>query len=115
MNPGADGSPVFAFEIQLEPASGPAHAGFGEITCVALLLELVVAVELASGVASAFAFHTQPLTAISVITSPNFFTICFLRCNSCNLLTQTISNHWEYCKWAANSLLARAALSSRHQ
>jgi hypothetical protein len=115
MNPGADGSPVFAFEIQLEPASGPAHAAFGEITCVALLLELVVAVELASGVESAFAFHTQPLTAISVITSPNFFTICFLRCNSCNLLTQTISNHWEHCNWAANSLLARAALSSRHQ
>jgi hypothetical protein len=93
MNPGADGLPVFAFEIQLEPASGPAHAGFGEITCVALLLELVVAVELASAVESAFAFHTQPLAAISVITSPNFFTICFLRKNKPNVLAPITSYH----------------------
>src|SRR5580704_14714755 len=93
MNPGADGSPVFAFEIQLEPASGAAHAGFGEITCVALLLELVVPVELASGVESAFAFHTQPLAAISVITSPNFFTICILRKTKRNVLAETASYH----------------------
>jgi hypothetical protein len=93
MNPGADGSPVFAFEIQLEPASGAAHAGFGEITCVALLLELVVAAELASGVESAFAFHTQPLTATSVITSPNFFTICCLRKNKRDVLAEIASNH----------------------
>jgi hypothetical protein len=53
----------------------------------------VVAVELASGVESAFAFHTQPLAAISVITSPNFFTICFLRKNKRNVFAQITRNH----------------------
>jgi hypothetical protein len=79
VNPGADGSPVFANEIQLEPASGAAHAGFPEITCVALLLELVVAVELATNAESARVFSTQPLAPINRITRLNFFTISFLR------------------------------------
>jgi hypothetical protein len=78
-NPADDGLPVFVYEIQLEPGSGAAHAGFGEITCVALLVEFVVAVELATDVESARALSKQPLAATSIITRPNFFTICFLR------------------------------------
>jgi hypothetical protein len=79
VNPADDGLPVFVNEIQLDPGSAAAHAGFAEITCVALPLELVVAVELTSCCESAFAFCTQPIAAISIIASPNFFTICFLR------------------------------------
>jgi hypothetical protein len=67
------------YEIQLEPGSGAAQAGFGEIACVALLVEFVVAVELASNVESARAFSMHPLAPINRITMPNFFTICFLR------------------------------------
>jgi hypothetical protein len=89
-NPADDGSPVFVNEIQLEPASGAAQAGFGEITCVALLVEFVVAVELTTDVESARAFNMQPLAAISIITSPNFFTICFLRRIQANRAAQTI-------------------------
>src|SRR5450432_3537943 len=52
--PGSDVSPVSAYETQLEPASGPAHAEFPTMFCVALPESLVVFVaELATAVLSA--------------------------------------------------------------
>ena len=92
VNPGADGLPVFANEIQPEPGSGAAHAGFREITWVALAVEFVVAVELATDVESARASSMQPLAAIKRIARPNSFTICILRRIQGNIAAFTIAS-----------------------
>jgi len=78
-NPGSDVFPVSAYEIQLEPASGPAHAEFPTMSCVALPeLFVVVVAELASVVLSAFAAITQqPLAKIRIA---NFFNIIPPKC-----------------------------------
>jgi hypothetical protein len=79
IKPGAEGAPVFANEIQLEPASGSAQAGFREITWVALPLLFVVAVELASCTVSALAVIRQALAASNRTTKLSFFTFHFPR------------------------------------
>jgi len=79
-NPGSDGLPVSAKEIQFEPASAPAQAGFDDIFCVALPeLLLVLLAELSSDEESALAVKKQPLATTAKANVISFFILCCLR------------------------------------
>jgi hypothetical protein len=73
-NPGADGSPVFAKDTQLDPANGPAHAGWGVMFCVgkAELLVVSEAELLIDVTVSALTTIRQPLNATN---KASFFNI----------------------------------------
>jgi|SRR5580704_2144641 hypothetical protein len=80
VNPGVDGLPVLAKEIQVEPGRAAAQAGFAVMSWVALpeLLTVLMA-ELSIGVESALIVKKQPLARTAKAKVANFFIIWSLQ------------------------------------